>query len=226
MNNIIQLEVEDSGEGITPENLVKVLDPFFTTRSTLEHAGLGLSMVSGILRQHSAQMQLKSKPGEGTTITIKLPTSQDIVQPLAHCLTPQAISKFDGLPSVNMMKADNTVMSSSTMKMESAGSNAETIIAENELFKSLNLFDDEDAIGDFQFGRLEFKEEVNSTQETSSHLSLGEKAAQEVLQEMIKTQEVVVEPVPVVAVPSKKLKKKAESYSKIKVQIPRPEEKI
>lgn len=254
VNNLIQFEIEDSGEGMTPENLVKALDPFFTTRSTLEHAGLGLSMVSGVLRQHSAQMLLKSKPSEGTTISIKLPASQEVVQPLAHCLASKTAARMESFATANYGSgassgaASNAAFSAAQSSISNQpdpvhATTTESAMSEHELFKSLNLFDEEDSSGDFQFGRLEFKEEPNNNDEVHSSMSLGEKAAQEALQEVTKTYKnittsmatvervAVVEPTiksesPVAAVPSKKLKKKEEPYSKIKVQIPRPEEKI
>jgi len=231
VNTSVHLEIEDTGEGISSENLEKSLDPFFTTRSTLDHSGLGLSMASGILRQHTAQMQLKSKMGEGTTIIIKLPTSQEVVQPLANCIMPRKTISKEFTPSferTNLTSFDKQGMTfyegtnpsekegvshlSAAVKQEAFGTQQEpmTQSAENDILKSFNLLDDDDGIGDFQFGRLDFTDEAKS-------LNLGEeKAAQEVM---------TVSPPPPVE-PSKKLKKKDDGIAKIKVQIPRPEEKI
>jgi hypothetical protein len=216
VNNLIVFEIEDTGEGISSENLEKVMDPFYTTRSTLDHCGLGLSMVSGILRQHSAQLQLKSKAGDGTTVIIKLPTSQEVVQTLASCIVART-------PKFEMAANPATVDVNASLPTEINAA------SENELFKSLNLFDDEDSIGDFQFGRLEFSEETDPSQQEELSLSLGEKAAQEVIQEIMSstltTSLTSLDEEPTIS-PSLKLKKKDESLSKIKVQIPRPEEKL
>ncbi|MFC7535901.1 response regulator [Sphingomonas sp. GCM10030256] len=66
-------EVVDHGCGIAPENLEKVLEPFFTTKEVGKGTGLGLSMVYGFARQSGGAFQLSSKPGEGTSATICLP---------------------------------------------------------------------------------------------------------------------------------------------------------
>jgi len=237
VNNTIQLEIEDTGEGMSSENLEKCLDPFFTTRSTLDHIGLGLSMVSGILRQHLAQLQLKSKLGEGTTVIVKLPTSQEIVQPLANCFISKTTPKID--PSVTQSPLNTQTQAkvpiqtlhptSTRAGAESINSIDDSIEKENDIFKSLNLFDEDDAIGEFQFGRLEFSEDSNPKDELIMKQSLGEKAAQEVIQAAIQEslkltsteKEVMVSPSP-----SKRLKKKEETLSNIKVHIPRPEEKL
>lgn len=71
----IRIVIEDSGPGIPPENLSKVFDPFFTTKDTGEGTGLGLYIVSGILKNYGAQYHLESTIGRGTTFTIDFPLS-------------------------------------------------------------------------------------------------------------------------------------------------------
>jgi signal transduction histidine kinase len=69
--NSLQVQIEDTGEGISPENLKKIYDPFFTTRTN--GSGLGLAVVLRILEQHHAPICVESKIGAGTKFTIKLP---------------------------------------------------------------------------------------------------------------------------------------------------------
>jgi two-component system NtrC family sensor kinase len=66
----LHVVVSDSGEGIAPENLKKIFDPFYTTRSFAHHVGLGLPVVYGILKEHHADVQIKSVRGEGTQVEI------------------------------------------------------------------------------------------------------------------------------------------------------------
>jgi hypothetical protein len=66
----LHVRVVDSGEGIDNENLGRVFDPFFTTRSYAHHVGLGLSVAVGILKEHSAQLKIQSQRGQGTQIDI------------------------------------------------------------------------------------------------------------------------------------------------------------
>jgi signal transduction histidine kinase len=72
----IRVVVEDNGCGISPENLSQVFDPFYTTRSTGEGTGLGLYIVSGILKNYGAQYHLESQEGQGTTFTIDFPLTE------------------------------------------------------------------------------------------------------------------------------------------------------
>jgi two-component system NtrC family sensor kinase len=69
----VHLSFSDSGVGIPPEYLAKVLDPFFTTKE--KGTGLGLSVVYGILDRHGGTVELSSTVGVGTTVTFRLPTA-------------------------------------------------------------------------------------------------------------------------------------------------------
>jgi polar amino acid transport system substrate-binding protein len=70
---ILNIEVEDQGTGIPPEDLEKLTDPFFTTRGEQGGSGLGLSVSQRILREHGGTMSFRSTPGRGTTVTVGLP---------------------------------------------------------------------------------------------------------------------------------------------------------
>jgi PAS domain S-box-containing protein len=65
------LEVEDGGEGMSPEVLERAFDPFFTTRFT--GRGLGLAAVLGIIRLHNAGLVFRSTQGKGTRILVVFP---------------------------------------------------------------------------------------------------------------------------------------------------------
>ena len=71
---MIEVRITDIGCGISPENQSRVFEPFFTTKDIGLGTGLGLSMSYGIIRQHQGIIELSSKPGKGTTVTIKIPT--------------------------------------------------------------------------------------------------------------------------------------------------------
>ncbi len=70
----VEIGVQDTGEGIAPDLQQRVFDPFFTTRSG--GSGLGLSIVHGIVKAHSGSVRLQSELGEGTCVSIRLPTDQ------------------------------------------------------------------------------------------------------------------------------------------------------
>lgn len=68
----IQISVEDSGGGIADTHLKKVFEPFFTTKDVGQGTGLGLSIVKNILKNHDAEIQVKSKLGQGTRFVIRM----------------------------------------------------------------------------------------------------------------------------------------------------------
>ncbi len=68
---MVRVEFSDNGVGIEEEDLHKIFDPFFTTKE--KGTGLGLSVVYGIINSHQGNIEVKSKPKEGTTVVIKLP---------------------------------------------------------------------------------------------------------------------------------------------------------
>ncbi|MDY7228867.1 ATP-binding protein [Hyalangium rubrum] len=70
------IEIADNGEGISPENLKRIFNPFFTTKPVGKGTGLGLSVSYGIVAKHQGRIEVSSRPGEGTTFRIVLPVKQ------------------------------------------------------------------------------------------------------------------------------------------------------
>lgn len=66
--------ISDSGNGIPPEELPRIFEPFHTTKS--DGTGLGLAITKKIVEGHSGSIQVECPPGSGTSVTIKLPTVQ------------------------------------------------------------------------------------------------------------------------------------------------------
>jgi len=70
----VVLEVKDQGCGIDPAALPHLTDPFFTTRRECGGTGLGLSVSAGIITEHGGQLRFASHPGEGTCVSLSLPS--------------------------------------------------------------------------------------------------------------------------------------------------------
>lgn len=68
----LQVAVRDNGTGITPENLVRVFEPFFTTRDVGKGLGLGLSVSYAIINRHGGELRVASEPGEWTEFSFDL----------------------------------------------------------------------------------------------------------------------------------------------------------
>jgi signal transduction histidine kinase len=70
-SNIINILVKDTGIGIDHENLNSIYDPFFTSKTM--GAGLGLTMAHQIIANHKGDIKIRSEPGKGTEVMIRLP---------------------------------------------------------------------------------------------------------------------------------------------------------
>ena len=72
VGNEIELEVSDSGVGMSAEVRERAFEPFFTTKGQMG-TGLGLAEVYGIVKRHRGQVEIESQPGTGTVVRIRLP---------------------------------------------------------------------------------------------------------------------------------------------------------
>jgi len=74
----IRIEFSDTGSGIAPEHLSKVMDPFFTTKEEGRGTGLGLAICRRIVQDHQGKIEIDSAVGKGTTVRIVLPVKTSI----------------------------------------------------------------------------------------------------------------------------------------------------
>ncbi len=72
-SNQVKIAVQDTGCGISRENMRKLFTPFFTTKEKGKGVGLGLAVAYGIIQRHQGRIEVQSKEGESTTFTIHLP---------------------------------------------------------------------------------------------------------------------------------------------------------
>lgn len=70
----IAVAIKDNGIGIEPEKIDLIFQPFYTTKSEVKGTGLGLSVCHGIVQYHEGKILVESKPGEGSTFTVLLPS--------------------------------------------------------------------------------------------------------------------------------------------------------
>lgn len=71
----VLLTVSDTGTGMAPEVLERALDPFFTTKAHGKGTGLGLSQAYSTVKAHGGSLELRSRPGEGTIVTLRFPAA-------------------------------------------------------------------------------------------------------------------------------------------------------
>jgi CheY-like chemotaxis protein len=73
----LRLSVTDTGSGMDAATLARATEPFFTTKARGKGTGLGLAMASGFAEQSGGSMRIDSAPGQGTTVSLWLPTATE-----------------------------------------------------------------------------------------------------------------------------------------------------
>jgi len=76
LSKLIIVEVKDNGIGIKPEELEKIMLPFYTTKEAGKGTGLGLSITFGIIKEMKGEIAFQSEPLKGTKVKIKLPAAR------------------------------------------------------------------------------------------------------------------------------------------------------
>jgi PAS domain S-box-containing protein len=76
----VKILVKDNGIGISPENIEKIFDPYFTTRDKTDQKGigLGLTLCYSVIKKHNGHIAVESEPGKGTAVTLYLPAYMEI----------------------------------------------------------------------------------------------------------------------------------------------------
>ena len=75
----VQITVEDSGTGLDPNTIERIFDPFYTTKPIGRGAGLGLSVVYGIVQDHQGQISCENRPEVGTVFALTFPIARQEV---------------------------------------------------------------------------------------------------------------------------------------------------
>jgi two-component system NtrC family sensor kinase len=70
--NKLRIEIQDTGSGISAQDLPHIFEPFYTTKKEGKGVGLGLSVCYGIIERHEGKISVNSTPGKGTTFVIEL----------------------------------------------------------------------------------------------------------------------------------------------------------
>ena len=77
IEGIIKIEFSDTGNGIPPEVLSKIFDPFYTTKEVGKGTGLGMSIATSIIEEHNGKISARNNPDGGATFKIEIPIHND-----------------------------------------------------------------------------------------------------------------------------------------------------
>lgn len=112
------ISVSDTGTGIDRESLCRIYEPYFTTKDLGAGAGLGLSVVYGIISQHEGAIHVQSSPGEGTTFRIYLPLREQEEMVISDGETTRVPG---GTETVLLVDGDPVMLKINTSLLEGAG---------------------------------------------------------------------------------------------------------
>ena len=122
-DNSIEIQVKDTGTGMSREVLEKALDPFFTTKEIGKGTGLGLSIAYSTVKAHQGQMEIQSEPGRGTLVKLRFPACEQVPQAVPS--SPEPASGTQGARlKVLLVDDDELIQSSIRMILEVLGHDA------------------------------------------------------------------------------------------------------
>ncbi len=128
----VEMSITDTGTGIAPEHLGRILEPFFTTKDVGKGTGLGLATVYGIIRQTGGYLKIESEVGVGTTFTIYLPRlSEGEESETVEEIRQVELSEADltGTARIMLVEDEDAVRTFSTRALANKG--YDVIAAEN-----------------------------------------------------------------------------------------------
>jgi CheY-like chemotaxis protein len=110
-NHQVEVQVEDTGTGMSAEILAKALEPYFTTKDVGKGTGLGLSIADSTIKAHHGQMEIQSEPGHGTCVILRFPALEGVRKVDAPVAAPSA-SRAHGSLKVLVVDDDELIRGS------------------------------------------------------------------------------------------------------------------
>jgi len=128
----IRLTVADSGNGIAPDDLNRIFDPYFTTKEVGKGTGLGLATVHGIVKDHRGDIKVYSEPGSGTTFLVLLPIAEELKAQAA----PSTDTLVGGHETILFVDDEKALVDIGKDILEDLGYRVETRTSSNDALKA------------------------------------------------------------------------------------------
>ena len=130
--DFVMFSIRDDGPGIPPENIDKIFDPYFTTKSS--GTGIGLSIVYSIIKQHNGYITVESELGKGTVFKIYLPIAKSV---------STESKKVENLPSITdkniiLIEDEDHVRNVVASMLESLGHKVSAFSGPDEAIKHIH----------------------------------------------------------------------------------------
>jgi PAS domain S-box-containing protein len=130
--------VKDNGEGMDADTVERIFEPFFTTKDQGKGTGLGLSMAYGFVQQSKGMLDVKSKPGQGTTMEIYLPVAEGPPEATERTRLESYSSQGE---TILVAEDDDAIRRLAVLTLEDAGY---TVLAASDGFEALEVEDEYD----------------------------------------------------------------------------------
>lgn len=114
----VQLIIEDSGCGMSPELRERIFEPYFTTKEKGQGTGMGLALVHSIVNQHRGKIEVESEEGSGTTFTVSFPRAHKL-NPLHQIVSSDELVTGEG--HVMLVDDEPQVMQVTSELLQSLG---------------------------------------------------------------------------------------------------------
>jgi CheY-like chemotaxis protein len=127
MDNYVCFSVKDNGSGIEEGDLLKIFDPYFSTKSKETGSGLGLYVTYGIIKAHKGYIDVSSSPNQGTAFDVYIPSYE-----------PNKIAQADTTDKIILLADDEPMLSELLAELlESSGFNVIKVSTGKETIKVL-----------------------------------------------------------------------------------------
>ncbi len=138
----LELSVIDNGCGIAPEIQERIFEPYFTTKEKEQGTGMGLAMVHGIIIRQGGRVSVDSRVGEGTTVTLRLPVTQEKAS-LEEIINPDEL--IGGEEHILLIDDEEQVVSATGGMLESLGYKVTGMTSSREsllnFYEASNIYD-------------------------------------------------------------------------------------